>query len=543
MSFNGSGSYTPPGSSFPAVANTLIESAKFNAIINDIATALSTCVLKDGQQTITANIPLSGFKLTGVGAGTARTDAATLANIQDVTANYVGTVGGTADVITLTPAPAITAYAAGQTFSWIASGGNTTNVTVNVSAVGAKALTKNGTVALVAGDLPSGALITATYDGTRLQLVSALPRNYVATVGGTSDVITLTPTPAIAGYAAGQTFSWIASGANTTNVTVNVSGLGAKALTKNGATALISGDIQSGAMLTGTYDGTRFQLSGGVASSVSPIVNDLRLTLTTVVPVTTGDVTGATTIYCTPYKGNRISLYDGANWNTRTSAEFSLALGTLTSGLPYDVFCYDNAGVPTLEFLAWTNTTTRATALAYQNGVLSKSGALTRRYLGTFVTTSTTQTENSAANRYLQNYYNRVLYNGSTTFTADRTTTSATFVELNTEIRCNFVLGVSEDLVSASACGSHANSGANTQTGTGISFDSTTVAEPGFQFMINTANAGASDGFCISGLKIALAVGTHFSTVLGKVNANTGTWHSSLTAATAKIYLHLGIWG
>ena len=40
MPRNGSGSYSPPAASFPAVASTLIESAKFNAVINDIATAL-----------------------------------------------------------------------------------------------------------------------------------------------------------------------------------------------------------------------------------------------------------------------------------------------------------------------------------------------------------------------------------------------------------------------------------------------------------------------------------------------------------------------
>lgn len=71
MSLNGSGSYSPPAADFPAVANTLIESTKFNNIINDIATALSTAVYKDGQQTVTANIPMGGFRFTGLGAGAA----------------------------------------------------------------------------------------------------------------------------------------------------------------------------------------------------------------------------------------------------------------------------------------------------------------------------------------------------------------------------------------------------------------------------------------------------------------------------------------
>lgn len=113
---------------------------------------------------------MGGFKLINVAPGTLSTDAATLANLQAGAGNYVATVGGTADVITLTPSPAITAYAAGQTFEWIASGTNTTNVTVNVSGLGAKALTKNGATALAANDIISGEIICAEYDGTQFQL-------------------------------------------------------------------------------------------------------------------------------------------------------------------------------------------------------------------------------------------------------------------------------------------------------------------------------------------------------------------------------------
>ena len=139
-------------------------------------------------------------------------------------------------------------------------------------------------------------------------------------------------------------------------------------------------------------------------------VADGRLTLTSGIPVTTTDVTGATTIYYTPYKGTKIGLFDGSStWNILTFAETSLPLGTLTSGLTYDLFAYNNSGTLALEFSAWTNATTRATALVYQNGILVKSGATTRRYLGTFYTTSTTKTEDSTARSdFLWNYYNRV---------------------------------------------------------------------------------------------------------------------------------------
>ena len=83
MSRNGSGLYTPPGASFPAVATTLIESAKFNNIINDISTALSASIASDGQTTITANLPMANFKFTGLGTATATGQALTYNQVQD----------------------------------------------------------------------------------------------------------------------------------------------------------------------------------------------------------------------------------------------------------------------------------------------------------------------------------------------------------------------------------------------------------------------------------------------------------------------------
>lgn len=207
-------------------------------------------------------------------------------------------------------------------------------------------------------------------------------------------------------------------------------------------------------------------------------VCDFRLTLTSGTPVTTSDVTGATTIYASPYKGNSIGLYDGTNWHVRTSAEFSLALGTLTSGKPYDVFCYDNAGTPTLEFLVWTNDTTRATALTLQNGVLCKTGALTRRYLGTFYTTSTTQTEDSKANRYLFNYYNRAarpmsVYEATNSWNY----TTATVRQANGAAgnQLNMMIGYNEDLVDARVYASANNTNAGVGALVSIGVDSTTT--------------------------------------------------------------------
>jgi hypothetical protein len=139
----------------------------------DIKDGINACLKKDGGNTATANIPMGGFTLTNIANASARTSPASFAQIQDNKGQYVATVGGTADVITLTPSPAITAYAAGQRFTFIASGANTGATTVNVSGVGAKDVKRNdgSATALSAGDIASGAIVDIEYDGTNFLLL------------------------------------------------------------------------------------------------------------------------------------------------------------------------------------------------------------------------------------------------------------------------------------------------------------------------------------------------------------------------------------
>ena len=168
MSDNGSGTYVVNSAGQPVVSATPITAAAFNAYTADAATAMSNRICKDGQTTPTANIPLGGYKLTGVGAATARTDAASIATIQDGTGVYVGTVGGTANAITLTPSPAITAYAAGQKFSFSVGATNTGATTVAISGLAAKNIV-NGSLSCVGGELRINDLVTIQYDGTQFE--------------------------------------------------------------------------------------------------------------------------------------------------------------------------------------------------------------------------------------------------------------------------------------------------------------------------------------------------------------------------------------
>jgi hypothetical protein len=61
----------------------------------------------------------------------------------------------------------------GQSFKFLAAGANTGAATINISALGAKSIVKNGTTPLSAGDIVSGAIIQIVYDGTNFQLIGA----------------------------------------------------------------------------------------------------------------------------------------------------------------------------------------------------------------------------------------------------------------------------------------------------------------------------------------------------------------------------------
>lgn len=81
-----------------------------------------------------------------------------------------------------------------------------------------------------------------------------------ATATGTNTYI-VGFTPAVAALVAGQMFRVLFTNANTTAATLNVDGLGAISLKKNGTSNLASGDILAGQILTLIYDGTSFQIS------------------------------------------------------------------------------------------------------------------------------------------------------------------------------------------------------------------------------------------------------------------------------------------
>jgi hypothetical protein len=191
--------------------------------------------------------------------------------------------------------------------------------------------------------------------------------------------------------------------------------------------------------------------AAAAASGEDFAVCDGRLTLTTATPVTTADVTGVATLYFTPYKGSKVGLYDGSSaWTVYDFTELSLDISGYTASKPYDIWVYDNSGTPTLDSTVWTDATTRATALTTQDGVYVKTGATTRRYLGTiYINSSGGQTDDALLTRFVWNYYNRKLRPLIVKEATSHSYTTASYRSWNNNaaVRLQFVRGVSEDAV------------------------------------------------------------------------------------------------
>lgn len=213
MSFNGSGTFLINTAGQPVTSGSTISSTAFNSLTSDLATGLSTCITKDGQTTITANIPFGNNKITGLGAGTLATDAATISQVQGSTVKLITSIAGT-NTITGSMTPALTAYATGQMFYFTAAGANTGAVTLNIDSLGAKAVTRDGSTALISGDIQSGEVCVVVYDGTRFQLVNA--SNSFGALSATTLAVSSTST-----FTGTATFN----GAANLNNTVNLSTL------------------------------------------------------------------------------------------------------------------------------------------------------------------------------------------------------------------------------------------------------------------------------------------------------------------------------
>lgn len=296
------------------------------------------------------------------------------------------------------------------------------------------------------------------------------------------------------------------------------------------------------------------------ASVAPPEANGFRLSCTTSAVPTT-DINSSGTIYLVPFTSDRISLYDGTNWYSRSTSgsSVSLSLSGLTASKVYDVFAYWTGSAVALELsAAWTNDTTRADALAQQNGVWVKSGTTTRRHVGYFYAKTTTTTCDDKGNRIVINRDNVVKrvatikpgYSNDNAVSSISFSSNATYKRLNggTNDTVNFLAPLGgRDFSAAITITATVNAGDQIRAGVGI--DSTTSAK-------NTCAISATSSQVLLSVSLhheedpgSLSEGYHYVSFLASMtNANTATIWSDLqrygsSSDPASTYMTVSIMG
>lgn len=206
----------------PVVTGTTISSTTHNNTMSDIAdNGLTICLLKDGTQTVTANIPFAGFRLTNIGAATALTDAARASQVQNFAYSLLAALAG-ANTITGNATPTPSAYAEGQLFILNPVSDQTAQATLNVSSLGALPIFWNGATAtaqILRSKIPlmvayistasatgfhvvgsSGFTPAGLYTARGAMIAGASTANPVTISAGSDDSILVSTASATAGY-------------------------------------------------------------------------------------------------------------------------------------------------------------------------------------------------------------------------------------------------------------------------------------------------------------------------------------------------------
>lgn len=252
-----------------------------------------------------------------------------------------------------------------------------------------------------------------------------------------------------------------------------------------------------------------------------------RLTLTTGTPVTTSDVTGATTVYYTAMNGNTVPVYGSCLSAPTSFAPVTITGGELSMSLSnpnhaantnYDVFIFlDSSTVRIGTGPPWTSATARGTGagttqISLASGLWTNTVAMTARngastysvaagggtYLGTIRTGSTAgTTDDSKTNRFVFNAYNqmsRALARAETTSSWTYSTSTWRQANGSTSNQVNAVIGIAGSRVSiAVACTASMNTGsALSYVGVGVNSTSANSANTTLGIAVNGNYATAT---------------------------------------------------
>lgn len=287
-----------------------------------------------------------------------------------------------------------------------------------------------------------------------------------------------------------------------------------------------------------------------------------RLTLTSAMPILTSTVTGAGTVYYTPYIGQFAPLYNGSTMTmTDIGGELSNILANSATGKAgpaaaannsnYDLFVWNDAGTFRLtRGPLWTSDTARGTGagtteLVRVKGVWLNANDITNGPLaqrGTYV--GTVRTNGSATVDYIfgalatggtagivgvWNTFNRVNIN---MFSQDDTnswaynTTTWRAANASNGMRASFISGLAEDAITAKYYAQVSMAAAGNPAYAGVGYDATNALAAGCMTGIFTGPVAAYRGQLMADFAKPSDLGWHFCQALEQATAaTTNTWY------------------
>lgn len=219
----------------------------------------------------------------------------TLGDVQRSRFQVATNVSANSATVTADLTPALTSYEAGLAVRLKIVTTSSGPVTLNLNGLGAKAVQFNN-AALVAGELQANYWHELVYDGTQFQLLNpyevAITR-WGGTSAGTSTAYTISSSPAITAYAAGQRFMFIAHAANGAAATLAINGLTATTIQRQG-TALAGNEFKANDIIEVVYNGTNFQIVNVASAPLFVDRGNDRVGVGTTAPATVLDVSTGT---------------------------------------------------------------------------------------------------------------------------------------------------------------------------------------------------------------------------------------------------------
>ena len=256
------------------------------------------------------------------------------------TAQFLTGVSGSDTITATVTSSSFIAYAAGQMFNFVAVATNTTtSVTLNLNGLGAKSITQIGAVALSAGSIKIGQLVTVVYDGAQFQLAGATPLDAPPPIGNS--------TPNTGAFTTLSATSTI-SGTGFTNYLASPPAIGGTAPgTGKFTTVTATSDVYS----TQNASPASVVLSSYDSTSASSAYSNLQMrrgrgTSSAPTAVASNDILGYLQFYG----------YNGSGWNSTAYFQcFAESAFTTGSGLSTVRLYTTASGVTPSEACRWTS--------------------------------------------------------------------------------------------------------------------------------------------------------------------------------------------